>query len=741
MEKRLVLLSLMFGILFILSIGVVSAGVYFSQPEQTYNLGDIIINDVSISPIEQGFLKIDLVCGLSSLNVFNNVPIDGTAHIEFPLTTAYIQNISGTCYFLSYYNGQEKLSRDFKISKRLNVQLDIDSLFAEPDEEIIISGFAERLNGIGVNGEVEIRIIGLVDSVLDTDDNETETENNETDVDEDEEDEIDEEIEDEEVETEIIDDYDSGIYSGRVEAGEFSITIELAEDVPSRDYTLEVLVYEQDSNNVKTSEGIGRANLRVSQVLTNIDIALSEQSVDPGADFNFKPMLIDQSGVNIDEEVSVVIRNSRAERIFERIVKSEETISPNFPGNMSKGYYEIEASKSEMSFIKKFYINEKAVVSFELVNGTLIVTNIGNVRYDQDIEVELNGKPFVKKVDLRVGESQEFKLTGSGEEYSVRVSDGETEYSPGNVVLTGNAIGVKSLGRGLGNAFSNPIVWIFIIIILGGLILFIFKNVLKKKSFAYPFKGRFKKKIKDLRVIPRESKLESKEGVSKKEEEKSEKSQESKKDEGGKGSKELEVPEGLNAPNKAEQVLVLRGQKNKATVLVLKIKNKLTKVAKQSLERAIEPIYEKKGAVYEQGDFIYVIYSPLMTKSFKNEVEAAKAGEKIKLVLQEHNKKFKDKIEFGLAINSGQIINKVEDKKLKFTALGNLISGAKRLADSSNEQILVTKEAYEKGISEIKAEKKEIKGTEVYEVRNVIDKEKNAKFIGDFLKRIGGEKK
>ena len=90
----------------------------------------------------------------------------------------------------------------------------------------------------------------------------------------------------------------------------------------------------------------------------------------------------------------------------------------------------------------------------------------------------------------------------------------------------------------------------------------------------------------------------------------------------------------------------------------------------------------------------------------KNEVEAAKAAEKIKLVLQEHNKKFKDKIEFGIGINSGKIINKIEDKTLKFTALGNLISGAKRIADSSNEQVLVTKEAYERGINEIKAEKK-----------------------------------
>ena len=726
MKKRLVLLSWIFGILLLLNVLGVSAGVYFSQPEQTYNLGDTIVNNIDVSPIEQGFLRIDLVCDTKFLNVFNSVPIDGKAHVEFPLTTAYIQNISGTCYFLSYYNGQEKLSRDFKISKTLNVQLDIDSLFADPGEEIIISGTSERLNGMGVNGEVEIKFIGLIDSVVETD-LDIDEELNETEVD----DEEDEEYEDEVVEetTEIEQkDYDDGVYSGRVEAGKFSVTIELAEDIPAKDYTVEILVYEEDSEGIRTSEGLGRVNLKVSQILTSIDIALSEQSLDPGAEFSFKPRLLDQSDRNIEDEISVVIKDNRGFRIFEGIFNSGETINPSFPGNMSKGYYGIEASKSEVSVIKKFYINQKAVVSFELINDTLIVTNIGNVRYNQDIQIELDGKPFIKKVNLGVGESQEFKLTGADQEYDIKISDGETEIIEGGVVLTGNAIGVKKIGGSLG-AFATPAIWIFAIVILGGLVFFIFKSVIKKKSFAYPFKGKFKGKFKkkdvDLSVEkPQESSQEDKKIEKEIKEDK----------------KEI-APVSSVAPNKAEQVLVLRGQKNKAAVLVLKIKNKLTTVSKQSLEKAIEPIYEKKGAVYEQGDFIYVIYSPLMTKSFKNEVEAARAGEKIKLVLQEHNKKFKDKIEFGIGINSGEIINKVEDKKLKFTALGNLISNAKRLADSSTEQVLVTKESYEKAISEIKAEKKEIKGKEVYEVRSVVDKEKNAKFIGDFLKRIGGEKK
>ena len=66
-------------------------------------------------------------------------------------------------------------------------------------------------------------------------------------------------------------------------------------------------------------------------------------------------------------------------------------------------------------------------------------------------------------------------------------------------------------------------------------------------------------------------------------------------------------------------------------------------------------------------------------------------------------------------------INKIEDKKLKFTALGNLIIGAKRLAETSDKQILISKESYEKAMNEIKVIKKETKDGPVYEVQKVLD--------------------
>ncbi|MBT4166247.1 hypothetical protein HOE04_04385, partial [archaeon] len=268
----------------------------------------------------------------------------------------------------------------------------------------------------------------------------------------------------------------------------------------------------------------------------------------------------------------------------------------------------------------------------------------------------------------------------------------------------GGAIGIKNL-KGEGSISVKPIIWIFFIIVFGAGVLFLLRSVMKKKSFTYGFN---KKKSKSADVVELSAPK----------------------------SKPKKQGSPLVPPNQAEQVLVLQGEKSRAGIVVLKIKNKISSFSKQSLEKAIEPIYGKRGAVYEQGDYIFILFSPLMTKTTKNEVLAARAAEKIKSVLNHHNKKFKDKIEFGLAVNSGSIINKVENKKLKFTALKNVMVAAKRLAESSDGQILVTKEAYERGISEIKAEKKKIGNGDVYELRRVVDHDQNKKFLKGFVERM-----
>ena len=146
-----------FLIVSLFMINLISAGIYFSNPDSYYNLGDIIETGVEVDPILEGFFKIDLVCDGGTVNVFNGLPDEeGKVNIKFPLTFSYIEENSGSCYFYGDYFGLNGKSRDFEISKALDVILDIDSLFIKPGEEFVVSGRANRLNGQGINGEVEI---------------------------------------------------------------------------------------------------------------------------------------------------------------------------------------------------------------------------------------------------------------------------------------------------------------------------------------------------------------------------------------------------------------------------------------------------------------------------------------------------------------------------------------------------------------------------------------------------------
>ncbi|MEK6872787.1 MAG: hypothetical protein AABW90_02120 [Nanoarchaeota archaeon] len=704
-----------FCIFSLLIISFVSAGVLFSELNSKYNLGDTIDLNVKADPFfSDRLLKVTLFCGGNPVIEFNNLPDEeGNVNIKLPLNFYTIQQANGNCYFSSSYSGETRQSDNFEISKRLIIKLSKDAFFANPGEGIVVSGTAARLNGNPVNGEVEISVplLSFLQIEVNNESIQANATSNKSTITMDN---TNETISTNETESTTQENqtvsYDAGKFYGKVVNGEFSVSFKLIEETPAGNYRLDVLIFEE-TNGIRTSEGIAMANLNVFQVLKSVDLALNNQNFDPGTILEVKPNLLDQTGINVRGEVSIIIRNENSKRFFEKIVSSNEILQYKIPANLTSGYYEIQASANEISSTKKFFVNEKAIASFELVNNTLTVTNIGNIPYRKDIEVELNGKPFIKSVNLGFGETQKFKLSGRGE-YNIKISDGENEIFQEGIKLTGYAVKVNAVNEKFN---FDPIIWIFVIIISAVVLLFLFRNFFKKRSLAYHYGDReLELREKEMSQTPEKQSIPALRGY---EVEK---------------FTDWKVKEPIR---QADQALVLKGHKSNAAVLVLKIKNKIGRTEKQSLERAMEYVYDRKGAVYEQDNFIYIIFSPLMTLTNRNEVEAAKAAEKIIDILNEHNKKFREKIDFGTGITSGEIINRVENKKLKFTALGNFIVVGKRLASISDKQILVTRRAYEKGISEIKAEKVKTDAGEVYEVRSIVDHEKSKKFIEGFLER------
>ena len=143
-----------------------------------------------------------------------------------------------------------------------------------------------------------------------------------------------------------------------------------------------------------------------------------------------------------------------------------------------------------------------------------------------------------------------------------------------------------------------------------------------------------------------------------------------------------------------------------------------------------------KGVSYTSGDYVILLFTPLMTRNNKNEETAIKVALDIDGFLKEHNRKFRnDIINYGIGVNSGEIINKMAGKVLQFAVINKTINHAKRIAEVSNQEALLSREIHEKTANSIKADRFTAGSMDLFIVKRIVDKEKSEKFIQGFLRR------
>ena len=158
-----------------------------------------------------------------------------------------------------------------------------------------------------------------------------------------------------------------------------------------------------------------------------------------------------------------------------------------------------------------------------------------------------------------------------------------------------------------------------------------------------------------------------------------------------------------------------------------------------------------KGLIDWRGDYVFVVFSPIVTKTYKNEALAAKAGMAILSELNAYNKKFKDKVKFGIGVHVGELVAskgkgsrsadpklRSSGAKLKYTSIGNTISLAKRIADSGNGKLLISNGIRKKLLRDLKVSKgDEIGGNQIYEVNEIKDRKADEARLKELLKRQG----
>ena len=192
---------------------------------------------------------------------------------------------------------------------------------------------------------------------------------------------------------------------------------------------------------------------------------------------------------------------------------------------------------------------------------------------------------------------------------------------------------------------------------------------------------------------------------------------------------------------KAEMSLSVNGDKQDATVICLKVKNmeeiKSGRGSASDVIQKITELAEEKNAVtYDNQNYIFFIFAPVKTRTFKNEESALNLAETIQKMLTEHNRMFNQKMDFGISLENGTIIAKVENGVFKFMSLGSLITFAKKIASLSNEEVLLSNKINDLVRVHAKTEKDIRDGTPVFILGKIKREDEAAKnFINKFIER------
>ncbi|MBS3072982.1 hypothetical protein J4477_04070 [Candidatus Pacearchaeota archaeon] len=668
-KKRGVVITLIVMTLFLISF--VSADIFLiNQPNEVYNYGDTL--EVLLgSDGSEGWTSIDLVCsqGFKTL-YFQYLYGETEVPITFPLTSAFLNNLTGECYLSMNFEDQIKKSSTFLITNKINVDIKFNREDFFTNENVTFTGSASKANKQPVNGAAKISIgqIGLESIVP-------------------------------------------------VESGKFSGYILFPESAKAGDYNIDVFVYESKNGEVTNFDN-KTFSLTVLQMPSSLEIQ-SPDNADPGSEIDISAVLYDQAHDPMDGfSTAINVFDVNNQNIKSVLSKAGESTKLIILTNAPQGYWNITAESEKIKTNKVFYVRENKEAEFEISNNTLIIRNIGNVPYDRLIQISIGNTTEIQHLNLSTGSSLLLELSAPDGVYDVEVNDGDVK-SNARVSLTGNAIDIRSPYENsgvLGAINKGLFAWIFVFMILGLFIFITIRKIAHKKAVLF-FDGSLpdKKNSEKGGIIKLSTSSQSSESN---------------------GSKHRIE----HISSEALPSLVLDGEKQDSSVVSLKIKNyeqirNSKSNAHSAIEEAIGEISNNHGRIYRKDDSIVGIFAPVITKRFDNELSAVKVAKKISELLNEHNKRYTQKVDFGIGVNNCNIIASKDKGRLLFTPVNNSISGVRTIAELANNDLLLGEAIHRKLGAKVKTSPHSHKGVKTFSVLDVIDRKSDDAFIKGFLDR------
>jgi len=630
-------------------IPIVSAEMVISAPERVYSISDSYNFNVTLmsSSSVEGALTANLVCSanniLSSVGIYNKQPSSDelsqkTVQIAGNFYNSIVNGLLGECHIEAKYGKDTANSADFDLARNIYVSLSMGKVILEPNERVNVSVKAVKDNGQSVDkGFIELKIDRL------------------------------------------------GITSFK-EMNQEALTmiISIPDDAPAGSYDIDARVYEKNSDGEVTNEGEASSSFRIKQVIRESGISISAQDIEPENEFVYTILLYDQTDQNVEENVDVSIFKPNGELFANSIVSSGEANSMEIEGTFMPGSWLIKSNINGMTANRTFNVKEFEKASFSLTDNILTVSNIGNVDYNEPVEVSIGETSEVLEVELELGETKRYVLSAPDGNYEIGINDAGEEDVLGTSFLTGGAIAIDAEGSGFWGG-SHIIIWVFLI---GVALLFAAQKYRKisKKSYY--------------------------------------------------GKTPTSYPSPINVGSKKD--VISEGNREECTVISLKLKNReeierANGDAMSAVERALTRARDARAKIYSDKDYKTIIFAPSLTNEKDNSMKAVAIAREIENVLSEHNRRFGEKIMFGIGVHNGEMIVESASGKFKFNSIGSTIPSVKKIADSSSYGTAVSEMVHRRILGKVKSDKME--GTNCWKIGKIMDRERHSEFINRFMER------
>ncbi len=666
------------------------------QPNKVYNLGDTVSVPITIKTMSgvSGMFSMDLLCGTKQINFYKNgvnlvYGEEKTMDASLVLTKELLGENVGTCKIKGILGTEYVITSEFKISNLLTLEPNTELTEFEPGQSIIISGDVIKENGQPANGFLELEIIianGSKDNI---------------------------------------------IQKGTINNGMYYMNITLPEKMKAGKYLVKLNAYELALDNSRTNKGFINYNIQIKQIPTSLELVLKESKVEPGTNVEVKAILHDQTGESIDSTAIITIKKGIGEGTLVEgggptEKKTGEYMKLGIAYNEPPANWTVFAISNQLTAETYFVINKNEEIKAEIVNETIVVTNIGNVPYNGSIIIKI-GENQSKEypVYLGVDKNKIFELSAPKGEYEVEVMDmnGDSKVK-GNVVitrspLTGNAIRIRDTSETtFVDFFSRPLVWIFTLLIILGIVFLILRRIRKrKKETGVSNKSIFKKKLtkEPLKNVAWENR-----------------------------AMPLSKESKLQTTNKAILSSSIKGNKQDVSITNITIKNLAQVQAnkgnpEEPLQKIINLAENKKAFVYENQNNLVFILTPSKTRTLKNENTALEIAQEAKEILSAHNRITKHKLDFGISIEYGQIVEKVERGSMEFMSLGTMMANAKKIASASEGEVLLGEKIRDK-LTNVRTERQDNGRITFYKLKDIKYYDGgHSRYMNNFLNKKAGE--